>query len=317
MSKINTVLILILCCGQLQAQEEEKSALEFPNLQGQKMITLSNMRSAFNNSQAYVNLELGYSSIFSTPGIVIGDSLINQLTNELVYTRLSFVYQQRIKDWISFYARMEYGARVGTGVEAVLTEGINTISSGEFGISFKLSEGEKHRLNGYLKLHNVEAELINVRRYITDVIEGNPYAAVKQKIPALNAGGGLALSTVLFPYLALHTDAHLAYGETLNRNEETYLYFLAGNFDLKTDDWLNIPLSIGFGGSVTNLVGIYSLEGTYTTTLNTRLNYTGSEDFSISIELYSGRTPVAQGSAIVDSFHVNVSGAQINCVFHF
>ena len=292
--------------------QKKLDSLRFPSLNGQKMITLSSMRSAFNNSQAYVNLELGYSSIYSTPGISIGDSLLTQLTNELLYTRLSFVYQQRIKDWVSFYTRMEYGARVGTGVEAVLTEGINTIISSEFGVNFKISEGQKHRLSGYLKLNNAEVEFVNVRKFIVDIIEDNPYAAVKQKVPVLNAGGGIAFSSIPFPFLAWHLDSHIGYGETLERGADSFLYFIASNFDLKTDDWLNIPLSIGFGGSVSNNVGIYSLEGTYTSTMNVKLNYTGSEDFAISLEGYSGRTPVA-----LETFHVGVAGFQINCLFHF
>lgn len=298
-------------CQNLYCQKKTQEVV-FPTLNGHKVVSLSNARSPFHQSQLYLNLELGNSAVFSSTGVDLGDTTIFQLTNELLYTRLGLGYQQRIKDWISFYARLDFGARLGTDAGSLLIEGVNTIESIEVGISFRISEGEKHAISGYLKTHNVKAEIIDVRQFISDIIDENTKASIQKSVPALNVGMGAVASFAPYKFLGLNFNGQISYGETLQRGTSAFLYEAGGSVDLMLNDWINVPLSLVVGGSLNTIPNIFSIDGDLTSNFQVKLAYNKSDDFVLSIETYGGQSPIANSTRRID-----INGFIINSIFYF
>lgn len=307
--------LLILWFGSMCAStfgQTDSTGILFPSLNGHKAMNLSNCRSPFIKTQLYMHLEVGNSAIFSVPGLEVGDTTVLQLTNELLYTRLGIGYQQRIKDWISFYGRFEYGARLGADVATLLIEGVNSIESIEFGVTFKISEGQKHVLSGYLKSHNVIADIIDVKQFVIDIINDDERAAVQKTVPALNAGGGLLFYAAPYSYLGINADAQLSYGEPLLRGGSTWLYNIGGSIDFSFNDWINAPITLVVGGNLSTIPNIFSIDGDLTSTFQLKMAYNKSPDYSISLEYYNGQSPISDSDR-----RVNIKGIIIGSVFYF
>ncbi|MFY0625255.1 MAG: hypothetical protein JXR07_03090 [Reichenbachiella sp.] len=311
---MNKILIFsfsfILLCFSTQAQDSLVN-ISYPTLNGTKVNGFSGMRSPFNNSQAYFQMGIGESERFTTEGVPVGDSTIFNLRNALLYTSLSIGYQQKIKDWISIYGRFNISARLGTGVESIIVQGVNTIEGAEFGVSFKLAEGKKFRLAGYTKLHRVEVEIINVREYIVDLILGDPYAAVQKTVPAQNIGGGILFGIAPFNFLSFSMDGSLSYGETVERHKTIWMYDIQGSLDLALKPLLNVPINLLFGAGSSTMISIYTSTGDYSLLTQAKIMYTGSDAFSIGLELFNAKSPIS------DDRHIRLQGGQFTCNFYF
>lgn len=306
-----TTLNLLLCLNcSLFAQEVETKKV--PYLNGHVVNTLESMRSPFIRTNFNFNMGLANSSVFVTESVAVGDSTLVNLDNSLLYVGLNMNYAQRVKDWASFFVRLDYSARLGTGVESILTQGINSITTTEMGVKFRLSSGPKHRLSMYYSLTNTIASYINVADYINDIINDNPTPSVTSKTPSLVSGGGLSFSYAPNNWFAFNTDGKLAYGETLERSHPKLQYFTGGNLDFYFGELIHLPVSLVLGGTVNTLVNTFSTQGDVTTNLYFKLAYSGSDAFFISLSTYYGRTPIENRNR-----HVGVRGVQFTTSLFF
>ena len=306
------ILILSLALSFSILGQKKELVEKAPNKNDHEFIIGSDMRSAFQSTQAYLRLELGYSAIFSTPGIQFQDTTIYQLTNEILFTRLGFGYQQRVKDWIAFYARFSFDARIGTGVEAIITEGINTIQSREFGVSFELMDREKFRWSGYATVNSASAEIYDIPQYVRDLVNREANARIKRKILAVNAGFGSLLSYAPYKSFGISLDNQFTVGETLERGKNSFIHYNAMSLDLMLNHLINVPLSATLSGSMSNLPSIFSITNDTSYNQHFKITYNGSESFFIGIELYGGRTPIRDTTR-----RVGISGYQLHSVFFF
>ncbi len=56
----------------------------------------------------------------------------------LLFVNIGFKYNQKIKDWLSFYLKTTISVRSGTELGTLLFEGVNTMIGGETGVKFRL-----------------------------------------------------------------------------------------------------------------------------------------------------------------------------------
>ncbi|PIB34276.1 hypothetical protein BFP72_01935 [Reichenbachiella sp. 5M10] len=282
---------------------QELSPKKVPYLNAHVVNTLETMRSPFIRTNLDFNMGLATSSSFTTESVQLGDSALLNLNNSLVYVGLSMNYSQRIKDWAGFFFRVDYSARIGAGVQSILTQGINTIVTTETGVKFKVSSSDRHRLSMYYSLTNTQASLVDVSSYINDIINDKPNPSVTQKTTSLLSGGGLSFSYALSHWLAFNSDAKMAYGETLDRGQSKWQYFVGGNTDFYFGELIQIPVSLVLGGTVNTQVNTFSTQGDITANAYVKLAYAGSDAFFVSLSTYYGRTPIEK-----DNRHVGVVG---------
>ncbi|MCV9387545.1 hypothetical protein [Reichenbachiella ulvae] len=241
----------------IQAQQLPK----VPELNGHVFNSIEAMRSPFIRTQFGLNMSMANTSVFNSQSVEVGDTTLFSLRNELLYVGLSLRYSQRVKDWANFFMRLNYSARLGTGAQSILTQGISSITSTETGVKFKLSSGKKHQLAMYYSLTNTQASIVDVTAYVNDLIDGADDPSVTQKIPSLISGGGLTFSYAPSHWLGINTDMKMAYGETLKRGESKWQYFYALNMDFYFEELIGFPISLVIGGSTNTQVNTFSIHG--------------------------------------------------------
>lgn len=305
---ICSFLLLTFHCQMALCQTSTKN----PTLAGHKHVSLGTMKSPFTNTTFFLDMGLGETGVFTTEGVPVGDSTIFNLDGELLFVNLRFGYKQRVKDWISFFVNADYSARLGNSVESIYVSGVNTIITIEPGVLFSIKQSEKFVLAGYFKLTNTESSIVDVSGYVEDLLEGKQYAKLTKDIPALNGGGGLTTMYSISPSIAFHADGQLVYGETLERTPPELQYFLGGNISLNFKKWLNVPITLVTGGYANTQTNVFSTQGNLTSSFLMKLSYTGSDSFVISIESYSGRTPIENTNK-----RVELNGFSFSSRFYF
>jgi hypothetical protein len=73
-----------------------------------------NVPSPFTKSHFGMNLGIASASDFENIILEIEGEKIIGLKGSLIFADLNFDYQQKIKDWIAFYAQVGLTARIGT-----------------------------------------------------------------------------------------------------------------------------------------------------------------------------------------------------------
>jgi hypothetical protein len=312
--KKNWIYILLIAAHCLtstatQAQSTQKKVQE---LNGHIFNSLDDIQSPFMSTQFELNMGIANTSVFNGKSVAIGDTSLFNIRNELLYVGLSLNYSQKIKEWANFFVRLKYAARSGTGPESIVTQGISSIITRETGVKFRLSKGEKHQLAMYFSLNNTEANLVDLTGYVDDLLNGANDPSVTQKVPALISSGGLALAIAPHPWLGLQLDGKLGYGETLERGENKWQYFVSGSVDFYLHPLISLPVSVTIGGSSNTQINTFSLQGDITDTGYFKIAYSGSDSFLIGLSLYAGRTPIEKSDK-----HVGVQGANFSTVLYF
>lgn len=292
MMKGTFALLLGLMITMSYTQAQTESSIKTPRLGGHKYSNFESMKSPFITTNFFFEMGMGESGIFTTEGVPVGDTTRLSLSGEILFVELKGGYQQRVKDWISFFVNIDYAARLGNSVESIYVSGVNTIITVEPGIIFKIKKTEKTAFSGYVKLTNTQSSIVDIQGYVNDVIAGKPYASVTKDVPALNGGGGLILSHAFSPSFGFNFDGQLVYGETLKRENPEFQYYVGTNVSFNFDHLLKVPLSLIVGGYANTLTNAFSTQGNLTSTFSVKLAYTGSESFSIGLETYQGQTPI-------------------------
>ncbi|UXX79618.1 hypothetical protein N7E81_00645 [Reichenbachiella carrageenanivorans] len=290
----STFTLLFVCVfttiGYAQAQTEQTT--KAPSLNSHKYVNFESMKSPFITTNFFLELGMGESGLFTTQGVPVGDTTRLNLSGEILFVELKGGYQQRVKDWISFFVNIDYAARLGNSVESLYVSGVNTILTVEPGIVFKALKTEKTALSGYVKLTNTQSSIVDIQEYLNDLIVGKKYASITKDVPALNGGGGIVLLHAFSPSFGFNFDGQLVYGETLKRDNPKFQYYIGSNISFNLDHLLKIPVSLIVGGYANTLTNAFSTQGSLTSTFSIKVAYTGSDNFTIGIETYRGQTPI-------------------------
>jgi hypothetical protein len=72
---------------------------------------------------------------------------------------MSLGYQQQVREWLAAYINFSLSTRVGTELQSLLSQGINTLTSFEIGWNIKLIDGDKYTFSTVVELQNNEGSL--------------------------------------------------------------------------------------------------------------------------------------------------------------
>jgi hypothetical protein len=253
------------------------------------------------------SLGMGKANDVETPLIVIDGQEILGLRGDLLYAVLNFEYQQRIKSWIAARGQIRVIGRLGTDVQAILSDGITTVSGFEFGWLIKIHKTDRIMLSGDLVLANQTFTLLNVLGMVQDIVEGIP-PKLTRTTPALRAGGGLRFGWSVSELFGVTAVGNLGYGEAVIRTEKDNMYFNMGatlDFDLDAKTPVPVGLALGYrfdrfpegGEAVSSTVNAAVF----------RISYNGRPDFGLGLEFSTERIeskrfrePFNTGAATID-----------------
>lgn len=300
--------VLVLWGAVAQSQEE----MLIPKLDDHTFVLNPLVPAPFVNSS--FQMRIGYESSVGIDFPPIFDILpdsIKGLDGSLVFVTLGFTYQQKIKDWIGFYANIGGAVRSGTDLGSLVFEGVNTVVGGETGLVFNILERPKHKLGGRFMLSNYNATIIDFRQFIVDLIEGIPDPSVTKNAPALNVGVGLNYAYAISPIFGVTGLTEMHYGESITRGDEFFRLRVGvagdANFAPK-----GVPLGLSLGYMVRSTPDYVFVDNQIAHTFNLVLSYTGEEDLLIGFDFAQSYLPVNSLNS-----NIRTAGININLIYFF
>lgn len=262
-----------------------------PQLNGHEFVQLPLVGLPFVNSAFHTRL-----GVSSTNGIEIPlpdflPDTLRGLSGDLVYVNLAFRYNQRIKDWISFYAEVNINVRSGTELGSILSEGINTLTGGKTGVVFRLLERPRHYLSGSFEVSNYDASIIDIGQFVRDIIENNPDPSITKEAPALSVGIAGRYAFAWNKVIGVVANGRILYGENIVRGDDAFRVEVstAMDFNFKSK---GVPLGAVIGYQLTNAPEIVYVEDELARTIAFKLAYTGAPNFLVGLELNSTSIPL-------------------------
>lgn len=285
-------LIAVLLTSQIAliAQSEEATQDGFrdealvPSLNGHSFLTTSYLRSSFIITNLKTDLGFGLTSKLNIPGIMIGDLEILGFEGSILFVDINVEYQQRVTDWLAFYATFKMAGRLGTDMSTILADGVNTLVGGDIGWLIRIKETQKFNFSGTIFVNNITGSFINVSDYFQEVIDGVPYPSVIKKVPALSLGMGFRGAYAFNPTFGLQFQAGVAYGESLERGNSR-AYFSGGILgDMDFNPKHNVPIGIAIGYSNSSAPEIVMNNGGVANLFTGKVGYTGSDEFELGVQ---------------------------------
>lgn len=283
------ISILIPCIGA-HAQIEQTNNL--PNLNKHYFVQNSTTQSPFIKSSFRTNIGIAQSQDFENLILIIDDEQLIGLKGSLLFTDLYFSYQQKIKDWIAFDLEVGGTARIGTELQSMLSQGVNTFSSFRIGWLVKLAEGEKDMLSASLHINNYTANFIDFGGFIQDIIDGDRNASISRTVPILNGIIGLRYAHGFNEIFGIQGFGDLGYGDSYMRGESTFNYQIGGLFDINLATTTKVPLGFGIFYNLTARPDLVQVPDKYATNGGLNISYTAAPHFNLSLELSRLRVPV-------------------------
>lgn len=309
--KIPAILIIsFFACSLGIAQTEQINNI--PNLNGHYFVPNMNIPSPFIKSHFGMNLGIAGSTDFENIILEIEGEKIIGLKGSLIFADLNFDYQQKIKDWIAFYAEVGLTARIGTELQSMLTQGVNTVSAFKMGWLVKLAHHEKYMLSANIQVNNYSANFINIGEFVKDIVRDTTVTSISKNVPILNGGLGLRFAYGINELFGFQAHASAVYGESFERGVSDLIYNAGGSFDMNLATKTKVPLGFSVFFVSSSLPDIVQVKGKSSSNTGFKISYTGGPHINIGLEISRISVPIPN----VDE-KVNSSGVFITSKYYF
>ena len=220
------------------------------------------------------------------PSLEIGGDTIVGLKGDLLFAALGFEYQHAVKDWLAARGEINVLGRLGTDLGALLASGVTAATGFNLGWLIRLFESERTLLSGSLELSSNNFTIVNLTRFVEDIIDDRP-ARLVRNTPAVRGGGGLRFAWGLSPFFGLTAQAAGGYGESVERTADDQFYLDLGgtiDFDLLAISAVPIGVLLGFKHASFPDAGGDDVRDDIRTGL-LRIAYNGRSDFIIGLDV--------------------------------
>ena len=304
--KILVFLISITVpCAMAMAQSPQENNL--PHLNNHYFIPNSNTHSPFIRSSFAMNLGIASSSDFENIILEVDGEPIIGLKGSLIFADLNFDYQQKVKDWIAFYLNVGVTARIGTELQSMLAQGVNTVATFKMGWLVHLAEGKRNKLSGSLQVNNFSANFISVGDFIDDIVNDKPNPSISKKVPILNGGIGLRYAHGFNELFGFQGFGGIAYGESYERGSSVITYALGGLFDLNLATKTKTPMGFALFYNVSAQPDLVQVKNKFATNSGLKISYSGAPHFNLGLEISRVRVPIPNIEEKVNSTSVFIS----------
>ena len=319
MNRLIIVFLLLLEVSSVFGQTRRDEPPKIPTLNGHRFLDNRLVFNSWSNSSFKLYVGYGDSQRLPLQSLDLGDTVLTTSNGSLAFATLGVNYEQRIKDWLSFYLSVGGTARVGLETRGLLTQGLNTYIGYQLGWKIKIWENERNRLAGRLGIYNYEANFINVLQYVLDVINNNPNASVSQDVPALQTFMGLMYAHSFGPLIGIQAEATLGIGDSFIRDDEStdVTYGLGIAADLNLYPKTKVPLGLSLGYSLNSTPEVNLESSSVTSIFSYQLAYTGTSDFIISLDFTSFKLPVVLGADLNKIGEVKTDNVTLNVTYYF
>ncbi|MCG8308582.1 MAG: hypothetical protein MI975_14410 [Cytophagales bacterium] len=299
------IFILVIAYGIVTAQDQEKNHL--PVLNNHYFIPNSNTPAPFIKTHFGMNLGIASSRDFENVILEIDGEKLIALKGSLIFADLNFDYQQKIKDWIALHINMGITARIGTELQSMLTQGVNTVTSFRMGWLAKVLEDEKNMLSASIQINNHSANFINIGDFIEDLIRDTVATSITKNVPILNGSVGLRYAHGFNELLGIQGFASLGYGESYERGKSDFIYRLGGLFDINLATKTKVPLGFALFYNLNAVPDIVQVKSKSASLGGFKISYSGAPHFNLGLEISRLLVPIPKVDEKVNSTSVFIA----------
>lgn len=283
MKSIFTIIVLFICHEYVMAQDKPNNNV--PELNGHYFIPTSVIPGPFIKSYFTTNLGIAQSGEFENLILEIDGEKILGLKGTLLFTDLDFEYQQKIKDWIALYINFNLTARIGTELQSILTQGVNTVSTARIGWLIKIVETEKFMLSGNIQVNNHSATFISISEFVKELVRDSVVTSISRNVPILNMNGGLKFAYAINKTFGFQGFADVGYGDSYKRGVSDYIYRVGGAFDANLAFTTKVPLGFSIFYNSSKFPDLVQVADRSARNTGLKLSYAAGQHFNIGIEL--------------------------------
>ncbi len=314
---IIAVLLFVACSSHAQSRRDEKPKI--PTLKDHRFLDNRLIFNSWSNSSFSLFVGYGESTRLPLGEITIGDTTLSSSSGSLAFASLGLSYEQRIKEWLSFYLSLNGSARIGLERRGLLTQGLNTYVGYNLGWKIKIWDNERNRLTGRVGIFNYEANFINVLQYVIDVINNSPNPSVSRDVPALQTVLSVLYAHSFGSLVGVQAEGTIGIGDSFVRSDDntdvTYNLGVAADLNLYPKTKVPLGLSLSFALNSTPDVNLQA--SNVTPLFNYKLAYTGTSDFIISLDFTSFKLPVVIGAGLQEVGRVKTENFTLNVAYYF
>jgi hypothetical protein len=305
-------VLLAIPAGSVLADEGPQFGRARPHLAGHSFVETPAVPSPFIRTYIRNRVGIGQARDLEFPVVEIDGEEIVGFEGKLLFALLDFEFQYAIRDWLAIRGNIVLVGRLGTDVQALLSEGVSMTSGFEFGWLARLRETERTALSLDLGLSNRNFTGVNITQFVEDIIDDIPPTLVN-KSPSLRGYGGVRWSWAASPLVGVTARGLFGYAESLDRRSDDKLF---GSLGVAVDFDIAGRTSLPFGAAVAYTYDTLPEFATEATKglqrIGIRLSYVGRQDFLLSLDLSAEEYPQPFGGE-----DVRVGTTSINMRYYF
>jgi hypothetical protein len=261
-----------------------------------EFVPTSYIKDPFVRTYLRTGLGFGMTPELVVPLVTVGDTSLLGLNGSLLYALLDVEYQQEIRDWLAVRGRVQVIGRMADETPALISQGVTLLSSFDLGWLFRLHQSDGYLLSGSLSVTNSDMTDVYLQRFVDGIIENGriiPGNRLVQTTPTLRGKAGLHGAYAVSDLVGLSVVGDLGYGESADRSSPddwSYSIAAAADFNLHSQNGPPVGFVIGVQ-TRSNPMGTIGGHGTALTFFG-RIGYTGSQEFSLGLDLGYELMPV-------------------------
>jgi hypothetical protein len=231
------------------------------------------------------------------------DSLIDALVGDLAFLALEFEYQHAVTDWLALSASASGAARIGTGAQSVLAEGVTSMFGFKLRATARVLQTEKWLLSTSLRFQPSTQYRLDILTFAKRVIEEGKITednSVIIRSHGVGGAAGLGGAYAPKPWLGFVFAGNAGYADTFSDEGRSDLAWDVGglaSFDL--NPLRGIPLGLLLSVKQDAFVVDNSDITDKVMAFGWGVAYTGREDFSLSLETSHLRVPLTKSDQTI------------------
>jgi hypothetical protein len=233
------------------------------------------------------------------------DSLIDALVGDLAFMSLEFEYQHAVTDWLALSASASGAARIGTGAQSVLAQGITSMFGFRLRAAARVLQTEKWLLSTTARFQPSTQYRLDALTFAKRVIEERQIAednSLVLKSHGIGAAGGIRGAYAPKSWLGFVFGGEFGYADTFSdegRDELASEIGVLTSFDL--NPLRGIPIGLLASAKFDSFVVDNSDITEEVMTFGWGVAYTGREDFSLSLETSHLLVPLIQSDRTINA----------------
>ncbi len=285
-----TILLLVFSHSITIAQDESNNNI--PNLNNHYFIPISTAPGPFIKSYFTNNIGVAQSSEYENVILEIDGEKIFGLRGTLLFADLDFEYQQKIKDWIALYVNFNLTARLGTELQSILTQGVNTVATSRIGWLIRIMESEKFMLSANVQVNNHSATFISISEFVKDLVRDSVVTSISRQVPILNMNGGVRFAYGINRVFGFQGFLDLGYGDSYKRGKSDLIYRAGGSLDANLSTTTKVPLGFAVFFNSSRLPDLVQVAGESALNTGIKISYAAGQHFNFGFELSRLRIPI-------------------------